>query len=76
MLIEYSDGFRAALLHGQGEGNLISGWAYAAEVSCALDFDTLKLPVPTLNTICDRTTLPTLCMTLWLGCRRGPGHCI
>jgi hypothetical protein len=32
MLIEYSDGFRAALLHGQGSGNLISGWAYAALV--------------------------------------------
>lgn len=31
-LIEYSDGLTAALLHGQGEGNLIQGWAYAARV--------------------------------------------
>ena len=32
-LIEYTDGFRAALLHGQGEGNLINGWAYSAQVA-------------------------------------------
>lgn len=31
-LLEYSDGFKAALLHGQGEGSCFSGWAYAARV--------------------------------------------
>ena len=31
-LLEYNDGFRAALLHGQGQGSIIGGWAYAAQV--------------------------------------------
>jgi hypothetical protein len=31
-LLTYSDGFTAALLHCQGEGNVIGGWAYAASV--------------------------------------------
>ena len=31
-LMEYSDGFRAALLHGAGAGSLLGGWAFAATV--------------------------------------------
>ena len=31
-LLEYTDGFRAALLHGQGAGCILGGWAYAAQV--------------------------------------------
>jgi hypothetical protein len=31
-LLEYSDGFSAALLHGQGDGTIFSGWSYAARV--------------------------------------------
>ena len=30
-LLEYADGFEAALLHGQGAGSLVGGWAYAAQ---------------------------------------------
>ena len=32
-LIEFADGFRASLLHCQGEGNCVAGWAYAARVT-------------------------------------------
>jgi hypothetical protein len=32
-LLEYVDGFRAALLHSRGEGATVSGWAYAARHS-------------------------------------------
>ena len=31
-LLTYSDGFRAALVHAGGEGNIVTGWAYAARV--------------------------------------------
>ena len=31
-LLEYTDGFRAALLHWQGKGSIVGGWAYAARV--------------------------------------------
>jgi hypothetical protein len=31
-LIEYADGFRASLLHCQGAGNVVAGWAYSARV--------------------------------------------
>lgn len=32
-LIECADGFTCALLHTQGEGSLVNGWAYAASVA-------------------------------------------
>ena len=31
-LIECTDGFKPALLHAQGEGSVVAGWAYADEV--------------------------------------------
>ena len=31
-LLTYSDGFRAALVHAGGEGNVVTGWAYATRV--------------------------------------------
>ena len=32
-LLEFADGFKASLLHCQGEGNVVAGWSYAARIS-------------------------------------------
>jgi hypothetical protein len=32
-MLEYADGFRASLLHCQGQGNVVAGWAYAASIA-------------------------------------------
>ena len=32
-ILEYADGFRATLLHCQGPGNVVAGWAYAARIT-------------------------------------------